>query len=138
MKSVTLAVAFLALVGCTEKVKDPKDWQRPFKSERVEVQWGAQGTKYVELTPWKEVTGDELTELHTLFRPTILAGALKCVVHIDGKLRAGGTEARVCLGCGELFVDSEQYVFGPREELRALMTKVLGARPPEPDLFPGL
>ena len=137
-----LVVALLAVTGCTSsKLEGAADWQNALLSQQVEVQWGASGTKYIELSPWTPVTGEDQAALRKLFATPVLEGALKCIVHIDGKLRAGDTEVRVCLGCGELFTGTKQYVFGPRHELRQLMTKVLGPRPREPseaELFPGL
>ena len=128
------------LVGCARPapvLPDAPQWQNAILASGVEVQWGYSGSDFVETSPWKEVTGAELETLRKVFATPVAAGQLKCLVHIDGRLRAGGTKIKVCLGCGQLFADQNEYHFGGKDELRAVMTKVLGAQPPEPNTFPG-
>lgn len=138
MKAALVAISLVALMGCTKKLEGAPEWQNALLSSDVEAQWGALGTKYVELSPWQDVEGEDLTALRGMFGTPAHEGATTCLVHIDGKLRADGTEVMVCLGCGQIFMERHEYTFGSNKELRALMTRVLGPRPKEPDLFPGL
>lgn len=128
------------LVGCARPapvLPGAPAWQNAILTSGVEVQWGHSGSDFVETSPWKEVTGAELETVRKLFAKPVAAGSLLCLVHIDGRLRAGGTEIKVCLGCGQLFADQNEYYFGGKAELRAVMTKVLGAQPPDTTMFPG-
>lgn len=138
MTRIVLVVCSVALVGCTSKLEGLPAWQNALLADGAEVQWGALGPKYVALSPWKTVGGEDLSALRALFRTPLRQDALKCAVHIDGMLRAGGTEVMVCLGCGQLFAGKKEFVLGKKDELRQVMTKVLGARPAEPNLFPDL
>lgn len=135
---LALACAALVSSGCQTRLEGAPEWQNALLNDAVEVQWGAQGTEYLPLSEWAPVTGRQLRALREVFSKPVGSGALKCLVHIDGKLRTGATDVRVCLGCGQLFASTGgEFVLRDKDALRAVMTDVLGPRPQEPDPFHG-